>query len=51
MIHLGDIKPLAKLADGTMGFTRATIINQWSLWWAVTMMVVGSLVALLGKLR
>ena len=25
------------------------IVNQWSLWWGVTMMVVGSLVALAGK--
>lgn len=49
MIQLGDIKPLVKLGDGVMGFSRASIVNQWSLWWAVTMMVVGSLVALLGK--
>jgi uncharacterized oligopeptide transporter (OPT) family protein len=25
------------------------IVNQWSLWWGVTMMVVGSLVSLLGR--
>ena len=49
MIKLGDIKPLVKISDGVMGFSRASIVNQWSLWWAVTMMVVGSLVALLGK--
>lgn len=49
MIQRGDIQPLVKLADGSMGFSRASIVNQWSLWWAVTMMVVGSLVALLGK--
>ncbi|HSH39800.1 MAG TPA: OPT/YSL family transporter, partial [Chthoniobacterales bacterium] len=29
--------------------TRAEIVNQWSLWWGVTMMVVGSLIALAGK--
>ena len=49
MIQRGDIQPMVKLADGAMGFSRASIVNQWSLWWAVTMMVVGSLVALLGK--
>jgi len=49
MIQRGDILPLAKMGGGVMGFSRATIVNQWSLWWAVTMMVVGSLVALLGK--
>jgi uncharacterized oligopeptide transporter (OPT) family protein len=49
MIRMGDIKPMVKMADGVMGFSRASIVNQWSLWWAVTMMVVGSLIALLGK--
>ena len=49
MIQRGDIQPMVKLADGAMGFSRASIVNQWSLWWAVTMRVVGSLVALLGK--
>jgi uncharacterized oligopeptide transporter (OPT) family protein len=29
--------------------SRAEIVNQWSLWWGVTMMVVGSLVSLLGR--
>jgi uncharacterized oligopeptide transporter (OPT) family protein len=28
---------------------RAEIVNQWSLWWGVTMMVVGSLVSLLAR--
>ena len=31
--------------------SRAEIVNQWSLWWGVTMMVVGSLVSLLGRPR
>jgi len=29
--------------------SRAEIVNQWSLWWGVTMMVVGSLVSLAGR--
>jgi hypothetical protein len=29
--------------------SRGEIVNQWALWWAVTMMVVGSLVGLLGQ--
>ena len=29
--------------------SRAEIVNQWSLWWGVTMMVVGSLVGLFGR--
>ncbi len=32
-----------------MPINRAEIVNQWSLWWGVTMMVVGSLVSLLGR--
>jgi uncharacterized oligopeptide transporter (OPT) family protein len=37
------------VARGAAGITRGEIVNQWSLWWAVTMMVVGSLVGLLAK--
>ncbi len=29
--------------------SRVEIVNQWSLWWGVAMMVVGSLVSLLGR--
>jgi uncharacterized oligopeptide transporter (OPT) family protein len=29
--------------------SRAEIVNQWSLWWGVTMMVVGSLTSLLAR--
>ena len=32
-----------------VNITRAEIVNQWSLWWGVTMMVVGSLVSLAAK--
>jgi uncharacterized oligopeptide transporter (OPT) family protein len=49
LIQLGDIAPRT-LADGTVvPISRAEIVNQWSLWWGVTMMVVGSLVGLLAK--
>ncbi len=49
MINLGDIAPRV-LADGTLvKISRSEIVNQWALWWGVTMMVVGSLVSLLAK--
>ncbi len=49
MINLGDIAP-RELADGTLvKISRSEIVNQWALWWGVTMMVVGSLVSLLAK--
>ncbi|MBL8510257.1 MAG: OPT/YSL family transporter, partial [Betaproteobacteria bacterium] len=38
------------LADGSVvAISRAEIVNQWSLWWGVTMMVVGALIGLLAK--
>ena len=49
MIELGDIAPRV-LADGTIvKISRSEIVNQWSLWWGVTMMVVGSMVSLFAK--
>ncbi|HYC35002.1 MAG TPA: OPT/YSL family transporter [Usitatibacter sp.] len=49
MIQHGDI--VARVApDGRIvPISRAEIVNQWSLWWGVTMMVVGSLVSLFAK--
>jgi uncharacterized oligopeptide transporter (OPT) family protein len=49
MILRGDIvHPVS--ADGTvLPLSRGEIVNQWSLWWGVSMMVVGSLVGLAGK--
>ncbi len=49
MIQRGDI--VARLAaDGsTIAISRTEIVNQWALWWGVTMMIVGSLIGLLGK--
>jgi uncharacterized oligopeptide transporter (OPT) family protein len=49
MIQAGDI--VARVApDGALvPISRVEIVNQWSLWWGVTMMVVGSLMSLLGR--
>ncbi len=49
MIQAGDIIPRINADGTTTAIGRAEIVNQWSLWWGVTMMVVGSLVALAGK--
>jgi OPT family oligopeptide transporter len=49
MIQVGDIAPRISPTGATVPLSRAEIVNQWSLWWAVTMMVVGSLVSLLAK--
>jgi OPT family oligopeptide transporter len=48
MIKRGDIVGTVTAA-GVTKFGRAEILNQWSIWWAVTIMVVGSLVALFAK--
>jgi len=49
MIERGDIVQRVTAAGKVVPISRAEIVNQWSLWWAVSMMVVGSLVSLLGK--
>ena len=49
MIQRGDIAPRLSAAGATVAINRAEIVNQWSLWWGVTMMVVGSLIALAAK--
>lgn len=49
MIEHGDIV-VRTLANGTqVPISRAEIVNQWSMWWGITMMVVGSLVGLFAK--
>ncbi len=49
MIQHGDIVQRT-LPNGTVvPISRAEIVNQWALWWGVSMMVVGSLVGLLGR--
>ena len=49
MIQRGDIAPRLTAAGKTVAVSRGEIVTQWSIWWSVTMMVVGSLVALLAK--
>jgi len=49
MIRAGDIVARVGLDGAIVPISRTEIVNQWSLWWAVTMMVVGSLVSLLGR--
>jgi uncharacterized oligopeptide transporter (OPT) family protein len=49
MIQLGDIAPRTTAAGVVVPISRPEIVNQWSLWWGVSMMVVGSLVALFAK--
>ena len=49
MIQAGDIAPRVNAAGVLIPLTRPEIVNQWSLWWGVAMMVTGSLVGLLAK--
>ena len=49
MIQAGDIVARVGPNGVVVPLSRAEIVNQWSLWWGVTMMVVGSLVGLFGR--
>jgi uncharacterized oligopeptide transporter (OPT) family protein len=49
LIQAGDIAARVGPSGAVVPISRAEIVNQWSLWWAVTMMVVGSLVSLFGR--
>jgi uncharacterized oligopeptide transporter (OPT) family protein len=49
IIQRGEIRAYTDAAGALVPISRAEIVNQWSLWWGVTMMVVGSLVGLLAK--
>jgi OPT family oligopeptide transporter len=49
LIQMGDIAPRVAGNGGLIPLNRAEIANQWSLWWGVTMMVVGALVSLAAK--
>lgn len=49
MIQMGDIAPRIGVDGGVVPLSRVEIVNQWSLWWGVTMMVVGAMVSLLAK--
>jgi uncharacterized oligopeptide transporter (OPT) family protein len=49
MINYGDIVERVSTSGQIIPISRVEIVNQWSLWWAVVMMVVGSLVSLAAK--
>jgi OPT family oligopeptide transporter len=49
MIQHGDIVQRIAPGGAVVAISRSEIVNQWSLWWGVTMMVVGSIVSLLGR--
>jgi len=50
MISLGEIQPRAgAVAEGTALFGRAHLLNTWSLWWGLAMMVVAALVGLFAR--
>jgi len=49
MIQAGDIVQRVAPNGALVPISRVEIVNQWSLWWAVTMMVVGALMGLLAK--
>ena len=50
MIHAGEILPRSgSLADGTAVFGRVHIVNNWSLWWGIAIMVMASMVSLFAK--
>jgi uncharacterized oligopeptide transporter (OPT) family protein len=49
MIEHGDIVARIAPSGAAVPISRPEIVNQWSLWWGITMMVVGSLVSLLGR--
>jgi uncharacterized oligopeptide transporter (OPT) family protein len=49
MIQAGDIAPRISPTGAMVPLSRAEIVNQWSLWWGISMMVVGSLVGLFAR--
>lgn len=49
IIQRGEIAAYTAPSGMEVAISRAEIVNQWSLWWGVVMMVVGSLVGLFAK--
>ena len=49
LIQSGDIVARVAPSGAMIPISRAEIVNQWSIWWGVTMMVAGSLVSLAAK--
>ncbi|MFM9957554.1 MAG: OPT family oligopeptide transporter [Phycisphaerales bacterium] len=50
MIAYGELKPKSgTIAGGDAVFGRAYIMNNWALWWGITMMVTAAMVSLFAK--
>ncbi|MBV1775088.1 OPT/YSL family transporter [Burkholderiaceae bacterium DAT-1] len=49
MIQIGDIVARTSPSGKVTPISRIEILNQWSLWWGVSLMVVGAIVGLLAK--
>ncbi len=50
MISIGEILPRSgSVAEGTAVFGRVHVVNSWSLWWGIAIMVTASLVSLFAK--
>jgi len=49
MIERGDIVARTLANGHVVPISRAEIVNQWSIWWGVSMMVVGALVGLFAR--
>ncbi len=50
MIMLGEILPKSgSVAEGTAIFGRVHVVNSWSLWWGIAIMVTASIVSLFAK--
>jgi OPT family oligopeptide transporter len=50
MIALGELQPRAgSIVAGTALFGRTYIVNNWSLWWGIVMMVVAAMLSLFAR--
>jgi uncharacterized oligopeptide transporter (OPT) family protein len=49
MIERGDIAARTLANGHVVPISRPEIVNQWSIWWGVSMMVVGALVSLVAR--
>ena len=49
LIKNGEVVSRTLPSGVVVAISRVEIVNQWALWWGVTMMVVGSLVSLLAR--
>ena len=49
MIQAGEIAPRVGLDGKLIPLSRIEILNQWSLWWCIVMMVVASIISVFAK--